>query len=79
MDREAWWAAVHGVAQSRTRLKQLSVHTSYSSPPFLLVTAILSSISVSLCLFYLLDDYIFKIPHVTDIILFAFLCLTYFT
>ena len=24
MDGEAWWAAVHGVAQSRTRLKQLS-------------------------------------------------------
>ena len=24
MDRGAWWAAVHGVAQSRTRLKQLS-------------------------------------------------------
>ena len=23
-DRGAWWAAVHGVAQSRTRLKQLS-------------------------------------------------------
>ena len=24
MDRGAWWAAVHGVATSRTRLKQLS-------------------------------------------------------
>ena len=24
MDGEAWWAAVHGVAKSRTRLKQLS-------------------------------------------------------
>ena len=24
MDGEAWWAAVHGVAQSRTRLKRLS-------------------------------------------------------
>ena len=23
-DREAWWAAVYGVAQSRTRLKRLS-------------------------------------------------------
>ena len=23
VDRGAWWAAVHGVAQSRTRLKQL--------------------------------------------------------
>ena len=27
MDRGAWWAAVHGVAQSRTRLKQLSMHS----------------------------------------------------
>ena len=24
MDRGAWWATVHGVARSRTRLKQLS-------------------------------------------------------
>ena len=26
MDRGAWWAAVHGVAKSRTRLKRLSSH-----------------------------------------------------
>ena len=26
VDREAWWAAVYGVAQSRTRLKQLTMH-----------------------------------------------------
>ena len=25
VDRGAWWAAVHGVAQSRTRLKQLGI------------------------------------------------------
>ena len=24
MDREAWWATVHGVTKSQTRLKQLS-------------------------------------------------------
>ena len=28
MDRGASWAAVHGVAQSRTRLKRLSMHAS---------------------------------------------------
>ena len=27
VDRGAWWAAAHRVAQSRTRLKQLSMHT----------------------------------------------------
>ena len=26
MDIGAWWAAVHGVAKSRTRLKRLSMH-----------------------------------------------------
>ena len=26
VDTGAWWAAVHGVAQSRTRLKRLSMH-----------------------------------------------------
>ena len=25
LDKGAWWAAVHGVAQSQTRLKQLSM------------------------------------------------------
>ena len=28
MERRAWWAAVYGVAQSRTRLKQLSSSSS---------------------------------------------------
>ena len=27
MDRGAWWATVHNVTQSQTRLKQLSRHT----------------------------------------------------
>ena len=31
MDGEAWWAAVHGVAQSRTRPKRLSSSSSSSS------------------------------------------------
>ena len=26
MDRGAWWAIVHGAAQSQTKLKQLSTH-----------------------------------------------------
>ena len=30
-DRGAWWATVHGVAQSRTRLKRLSSSTSFHS------------------------------------------------
>ena len=31
-DREAWWAAVYGVAQSRTRLKRLSSSSSSLAP-----------------------------------------------
>ena len=31
LDGGAWWAAVHGVAQSRTRLKRLSSSSSSSS------------------------------------------------
>ena len=27
MDRGAWWVTVHKVTKSRTRLKQLSMHT----------------------------------------------------
>ena len=30
MDRGAWWAIVHRVAQSQTQLKQLSTYTNYS-------------------------------------------------
>ena len=33
-DGGAWWAAVHGVAQSRTRLKQLSSSSSSSNTMF---------------------------------------------
>ena len=33
-DREAWWAAVHGVAQSRTRLKRLISSSSSSAYMF---------------------------------------------
>ena len=32
-DGGAWWAAVYGVAQSRTRLKRLSSSSSTGSPP----------------------------------------------
>ena len=34
MDRGAWWAAVYGVAQSRTRLKRLSSSSSSSNTGF---------------------------------------------
>ena len=33
MDRGAWQATVHGVAQSWTRLRQLSTHTPSNLPP----------------------------------------------
>ena len=31
MDREAWWATVHGVAKSQTRLSDWAITTRYSS------------------------------------------------
>ena len=37
-DRGAWWAAVHGVTQSRTRLKRLSGGGSSSRTVFLIVS-----------------------------------------
>ena len=39
-DRGAWWAAVHGVAQSRTRLKRLSSSSSTLFPDHFLVISI---------------------------------------
>ena len=35
MDRGAWRAAVHGLAKSQTRLKQLSMHTRMTDQTFL--------------------------------------------
>ena len=32
MDRGAWWATVHGVAQSQTRLKPLGTHVGFQFP-----------------------------------------------
>ena len=32
MDRGAWWATVHGIAKSWTRLKQPSMHNIYYIP-----------------------------------------------
>ena len=29
MDREAWWAMVHGTTKTQTQLKQLSMHAKY--------------------------------------------------
>ena len=32
MDRGAWWATVHGVTESQTQLKRLSIHTQTQTP-----------------------------------------------
>ena len=31
MDRGAWWATVHRVAKSQTRLKRLGMHTTFTT------------------------------------------------
>ena len=35
MDRGAWWATVHGVAESQTQLSQIHTHTSIYFPYFI--------------------------------------------
>ena len=55
MDREAIWATVHGVAKSRTRLKQFSMHASEAEE-------VIEVRFASQCLFHLreMNIYIFK-------------------
>ena len=49
MEREAWWAAVHGVAKSRTRLSNWA-GTPRFPPPYMLLLLLLSRFSrVRLC------------------------------
>ena len=51
-DGGAWWAAIYGVAQSRTRLKQLSSSsssTSYSSGLFMIDSFSVSYVENCLC------------------------------
>ena len=79
-DGGAWWAAISGVSQSWTRLKQLS--SSSSHPPFPLVALSLFSVSVSLFVFSTIYRFIcvmFLIPHMWYHMVFVFLFLTYFT
>ena len=56
MDGGAWWAAVHGVAKSRTRLKRLSSGGGSQAGcivlkgPFLPVSSFRNSLVLSVCL-----------------------------
>ena len=43
-DRGAWWAAIYGVAQSQTQLKQLSCSSTYSCHLFLISSASVRSL-----------------------------------
>ena len=52
-DGGAWWAAVYGVAQSRTRLKRLSSSSSSSSSNSQLITGIAS---LEGCKFYIVKE-----------------------
>ena len=62
VDREAWHAAIHGVAESRTRLERLSSSCDYSSLKNHQVTSIsslpFSSLpnSVNLCVFQTVEN-----------------------
>ena len=81
-DGGAWWAAVYGVAQSRTRLKQLSSSSSSlylvtPSPilphPLFLSLLVTTSFFVYVCesisvLLYSSISFIFQIPCISDLI-----------
>ena len=81
-DGGAWWAAVYGVAQSRTRLKQLSSSSSSlylvtPSPilphPLFLSLLVTTSFFVYVCesisvLLYSSISFIFQIPRISDLI-----------
>ena len=47
MDEGAWWAMVHGVAKSRTRLKRLSMHTRPIQCTFIFTVLVPTSESVT--------------------------------
>ena len=80
-DGGAWWAAVYGVAQSRTRLKQLSSSSSSlylvtPSPilphPLFLSLLVTTSFFVYVCesisvLLYSSISFIFQIPCISDL------------
>ena len=51
-DRGAWWAAVYGVAQSRTRLKRLSSSSSSSSITYTILYLLFSLKSLCCCFFF---------------------------
>ena len=48
MDGGAWWAAVHSVAQSGTRLKRLSMHAACPNDLMLYLGTILKAHSVAI-------------------------------
>ena len=56
MDGGAWWAAVHGIAGSRTRLKRLSSNSSNSSsvavlfPVFKGISVLFSIVTLPICI-----------------------------
>ena len=64
-DRGACWAAVYGVAQSRTWLKWLSSNLSLS-PPFWTLVTTSSCLWVCFCPVYIFSCIIFSIPHISN-------------
>ena len=42
MDREAWWAAVHGIAESQARLSDFHTHTHTHTHTLSTITLVVS-------------------------------------
>ena len=64
VDRGAWWAAVHGVAQSQTRLKRLSMHA-YMHTMWHNSTAELNWMPIDFLPWCHVSNYLFESPNVS--------------
>ena len=68
MDREAWHAVIHGVAKSRTRLRDWTeLNNEWCWTYFMCLLAIHMS-SLQKCLFSSFAHYIFNMPHFGDLL-----------
>ena len=75
MDRGAWWATVHGVTQSWTQLKRLSMHM------FFFCQKNYMPLSISYCtykMYCLYNDTCLLIGNIFPVTLFVLICMDFY-